>query len=179
MGMRAPGRMSGVNYNEGMLALRFAGLLAVAVWFGGLLTLGAVTAPAVFDGTAARQMAEPRAVAGALVGEILRRFHVVAYVCGAVILATLALRAVLGPRPRYFRTRMTVASGMLAAALYSGFILTGRIERLRQEIGVAPSSLRDDDPRRIEFGRLHARSNVVQLVPLMGSLVLLISELKD
>lgn len=162
-----------------MLALRFAGLLAVAVWFGGLLALGAVAAPAVFDATAARQIAEPRALAGALVGEILRRFHLVTYVCAGVILATLALRAVLGPRPRYFRTRMTVASGMLAAALYSGLWLTGQIERLRQEIAVSPSSLREDDPRRVEFGRLHARSTAVQLVPLIGSLVLLISELKD
>jgi hypothetical protein len=162
-----------------MLALRFAGLLAVAVWFGGLLTLGAITAPAVFDGMAARQVAEPRAVAGAIVGEIIRRFHFVSYACGAVILATLAVRAVLGPRPRYFRTRMAIAAGMLAAALYSGLSLTSRIEQLRQEIAVAPSSLRDDDPRRQRFGRLHAQSNAVQLVPLMGSLVLLISELKD
>lgn len=171
--------MSGLNYNEGMLALRFAGLLAVAVWLGGLLTLGAVAAPAVFDGTAARQIAEPRVLAGALVGDMLRRFHVVTYVCGGAVLATLVLRAVLGPRPRFFRTRMAVASGMLAAALYSGLWLTGQIERLRQDIGVAPSSLPEADPRRIEFGRLHARSSAVQLVPLMGSLVLLLSELKD
>jgi hypothetical protein len=162
-----------------MLALRFAGLLAVAVWFGGLLTLGAVAAPAVFDATAARQIAEPRAVAGALVGEILRRFQFVSYVCGTVILASLALRAVLGPRPRYFSARMGMAIGMLAAALYSGLMLTGDIERLRQDIRVAPSSLPEDDPRRVRFGRLHAQATAVQLVPLLGSLALLVAELRD
>ena len=57
-----------------MLALRFAALLALVVWVGGLIALGAVAAPAVFDVVAARQLPDGRLLAGAIFGEILRRF---------------------------------------------------------------------------------------------------------
>jgi hypothetical protein len=171
--------MESLNYNDGMLALRFAGLLAVAVWFGGLLTLGTIVAPALFEELAARQVADHRVIAGALFGEMLRRFHFVSYGCAGVILVSLVARAILGPRPRRFGLRIWVASAMLAVAVFSGSVLSSRIERLRQEIGGSPSSLREDDPRRIAFDRLHTQSTALLLVPLIGSVVLLVPELKD
>ena len=162
-----------------MFALRFAGLVALAFWFGGLLVLGAVAAPAIFDVVDARQLADGRAFAGALFGEVLRRFHLVSYGCGAVLLLTIIARAVLGPRPRHFGIRLGIVVVMLGAALYSGVVLSGRIENLRHQMGVAPSSLPESDPRRIEFGRLHAQSTGMQVVPLLGALVLLARELAD
>jgi hypothetical protein len=162
-----------------MLALRFAGLLAAAVWFGGLLTLGALVAPAVFDAMAAQHVADPRVLSGAVVGEILRRFHLVSYGCAVVALASLVARAVLGPRPRRFALRAGLIAAMFAASLYSGLVLRGQIDQLRQEIGAAPSSLRADDDRRVRFGRLHAQASAIQIVPLVGSLLLLAFELKD
>jgi hypothetical protein len=42
-----------------------------------------------------------------------------------------------------------------------------------------PSPLPGSDPRRIEFGRLHAISTGIQLIPLLGGLFLLFRELKD
>ena len=70
---------------------------------------------------------------------------------------------------------------MLAASLYSGMVLSGRIARVQQEIGVSisPSSLPATDPRRLEFGRLHGQSTLIQLVPLIGGVVLMLFELKD
>lgn len=162
-----------------MLALRFAGLLAVAVWFGGLLALGTIAAPSIFDVVDSQQVASGRVLAGTLFGEVLRRFHPVAYACGVAILVSLLARAVLGPRPRYFAARAGIATLMLAAAVYSGMVLTGRIETLRQQIGVAPSSLDEGDPRRVAFERLHERSSALQLVPLVGGLALLVGELLD
>jgi hypothetical protein len=162
-----------------MFALRFAGLLALAVWFGGLLVLGTVAAPAIFDVVDARQLADGRAFAGALFGEVLRRFHLVSYGCGAVLLVTFIARAVLGPRPRHFGIRLGIVAVMLGAASYSGIVLTGRIENLRQQMGVAPSSLPESDPRRVEFGRLHAQSTGMQVVPLLGAFILLARELAD
>ena len=162
-----------------MFALRLAGLLALAVWFGGLLVLGAVAAPAIFDVVDARQLGDGRAFAGALFGEMLRRFHLVSYGCGALLFLTFIARAVLGPRPRHFGIRLGIVVVMLAAALYSGVVLTGRIENLRKQIGVAPSSLAESDPRRVEFGRLHAQSTGMQVVPLLGAFILLARELAD
>jgi hypothetical protein len=162
-----------------MLALRYAGLLAVALWIGGLLALGAVAFPGIFEVIALRQIPDSRALSGAIVGEVLRRFHLVTYACGTVVLVSLAARALLGPRPRRFAVRFGIAAVMLSAAVYSGVILSGNIERLQREIGAAPSSLPEDDPRRAAFGRLHRQSTLVQIVPLVGGLMLLFWDLKD
>lgn len=164
-----------------MLALRFAALVAIAVWLGGLLALGAIAAPAIFDVLAARGIPDARILSGAVFGEVLRRFHPVAYGCGAVLLVTLLARAVLGPRPRRFAIRFGIAAVMLAAALYAGLILHDQIGALQREIGanVSASSLPEGDRRRVEFGRLHGRSALVQFVPILGGLLLLFWELGD
>lgn len=162
-----------------MLALRYAALLALLVWSGGLVAIGAVAAPAAFEAIEARGVADSRAIAGAVVGEVLRRFHQVAYACGAVLILTLVARRILGPRPRRAGVRIALASIMLAATVYSGVVVAGRIAALQQEIGAAPSSLPPGDPRRVEFGRLHATSTVLLFVPIIGSLALVWWELRD
>ena len=63
-----------------MLALRYAAVLALVVWIGGLVALGALAAPAAFDVLGALG-AEGRTLAGSVVGETLRRFNLVAYGC--------------------------------------------------------------------------------------------------
>jgi hypothetical protein len=167
------------HYNDGMLALRYAAVVAIAVWTGGLIALGGVGAPAIFDVTGMRQVEGGRLLAGAIFGEILRRFHLVSYVCGGLVVASLAARAVLGPRPRRFAVRLIIAVAMLGAAAYSGLVVSPRIASLQQAIQVSPSSLPEGDARRIEFGRLHATSTGIQLVPLLGGLLLIFWELRD
>jgi len=162
-----------------MLALRYAGVLALTVWVGGLLVLGAIGAPAIFDVLAARHVLDDRVLGGAVFGEILRRFHLLSYGCGIVLLAALLARGVLGPRPRKFAIRLTTAFVMLAATAYSGLIVSGQIRRAQEAIGAAPSSLPESDPRRVAFGRLHATATGLQLVPILGGLILLFRELKD
>jgi Domain of unknown function (DUF4149) len=165
----------------GMLVLRFAAVLAIAVWIGGLLALGAIVAPAIFDVATARGATDGRLLAGAVFGETLRRFHLAAYGCGAIVLLLLIVRALLGPRPRLFALRLATATAMLGATLYSGFVVSPGITRVQQEIGaeVAVSSLPASDPRRVEFGRLHQLSTLIQLAPLIGGCVLLFFELSD
>ena len=164
----------------GMLVLRFATVLAIAIWIGGLLALGAIAAPAIFEVVSLRQVPDGRLLSGAIFGEVLRRFHLVSYGCGAVVFVALAARAVLGPRPRRFSIRLGIAVLMLGASMYSGMVLSRRIERVQHEIGagIAPSSLPAGDPRRVEFGRLHGQSTLIQLVPLLGGLVLMLFELR-
>jgi hypothetical protein len=162
-----------------MLAMRFAALVALAVWVGGLLVLGGIAAPATFDVTAAKGVADDRQVAGAIFGEALRRFHLLSYGCGLFIFVSLVVRAVLGPRPVRLAARLLLVIVLLVAAGYSGLVLTGQIETLRAEIGVAPSSLPETDPRRATFGRLHTMSTALLLIPALGGLVLMFFELKD
>jgi hypothetical protein len=162
-----------------MRALRYAALLALVVWSGGLIALGLIAAPAIFETVAARGVADGRLVAGAIFGEALQRFHLVAYGCGAVLLLSLATRRILGPRPRHTGVRLALASVMLAAMVYSGTAITTSVAALQRDIGAAPSSLPATDPRRAEFGRLHAMSTTLLLVPVIGSLALIWWELRD
>ena len=120
-----------------------------------------------------------RAAAGAVVGETLRRFHLAAYFCAAVVILSLAVRGVLGPRPRPFGIRVATAAIMIGATACSGLVLSPKITQSQQTLGVSPSTLPADDPRRAEFNRLHSRSVSLQLVPLLGGLVLLFWEMKD
>jgi hypothetical protein len=162
-----------------MLVLRYIGLLALTLWVGGLLVLGAIVAPSVFEVLAAHHIVNDRLVGGAVFGEILRRFHVLSFTCGAVLLSTLVARGVMGPRPIMFAARLVVAFLMLAATVYSGMIVAPRIAQIQSSTGVAPSTLPENDPRRVEFGRLHTISTRIQLAPLLGGLFLLFRELKD
>jgi hypothetical protein len=143
--------------------------------------MGAVAAPAIFDVIAARQVPDGRLLAGGIFGEALRRFHLVSYGCGTVIILALATRAILGPRPRHFASRTVIAVLMLGASLYSGLVLSERIARVQLEIGaeVSASSLPDSDLRRRAFRRLHGQSTALQLIPLLGGFVLLFLELRE
>ena len=160
-----------------MLALRYAAVLALTLWIGGLAAIGAFAAPAAFDVLGAGG-SDGRAAAGAVVGEALTRFQAAIYVCSAVLVASLAIRAVLGPRPRRFAVRITLALTMAGAAAWSGLVLFPQIEQTRRAVG-SPSALPEDDPRRAAFGRLHGLSTSLQVVPLLGGLVLLLYELRD
>jgi hypothetical protein len=163
-----------------MLALRYAGLLALTLWVGGLVVLGAIGAPAIFAVLAARHVAGDRVIAGAIFGEILGRFHLLAYACGVVLMGSLIARGIMGPRPIMFAVRLAIAFVMLIATAYSGLVVSANIARVQAEIGAAaPSSLAPEDPRRVAFGRLHALSTGLAVVPVLGGLFLLFRELKD
>jgi hypothetical protein len=161
-----------------MLALRYAALLALVVWIGGLAALGGFAAPSTFD-VLSTQPDGGRGLAGAIFGETLRRFHRATYFCAAILFLSLLVRGILGPRPRRFAIRLGLLAVMTAVSLYIGMSIIPRVERLRQEIGVSPQSLPAADPRRAEFSRLHGWSNSLEMVPVLGGLLLLWWELKD
>ena len=166
-------------YNGLMFALRYVAVLSLVVWAGGLLALGAIAAPSIFAVLAITQPDNGRMLAGALFGEILRRFHLVGYAAGALLLATLLLRRVLGPAPRRFAWRAGIATLMLSATAYSGLVVAARIAQIQAEIGVAPSTLPAGDARRVEFGRLHGLSTALELIPVLGGLMLMYWEIKE
>jgi len=70
-----------------MLAVRYVALAALVVWLGGMVT-------AVF-------------------GDLLRPFHLVSLVCGAVILVSLFIMKFVGPPPHAFVPRAALTGLML------------------------------------------------------------------
>ena len=91
------------NYNDPVVALRYVYVLALSLWFGGIITIGAIVSP-VSDVS-------------------LRRFFLTSYVAGGLVLTTLFGMALLGPRPSGFFARFVVAVAMFAATLYAGLAL--------------------------------------------------------
>lgn len=86
-----------------MVALRYVYVLALSVWFGGVITIAAIVAPV---STVA-----------------LSRFFVTSYAAGALVLTTLFGMALLGPRPSGFFARFSVAGAMFAVTLFAGLKL--------------------------------------------------------
>lgn len=162
-----------------MLAVRYLYVLALVVWLGGMLILGALVAPATFDVLQAQEPVSGRALAGAVFGTTLARFHYVAYATGALLLLTLAAMRILGPRPAAFGVRAAIVLTMLGVALYSGTIVLQRIDTVQQDAGGLVSSLPATDARRIEFDQLHQLSIRLMLVNVAGALVLLYWEAKE
>ena len=162
-----------------MRAVRYVYVLALVVWLGGMVVLGAVVAPATFQVLQASQPATGRELGGAVFTTILERFHYVAYGAGALLLITLALMAVLGPRPRNLAVRLALVTAMLSVALYSGAVVLRNAEDIRREVGGLPSRLPAGDARRVRFDELHVLSTRLMMVNLVGALALLFWEARE
>jgi uncharacterized membrane protein len=157
-----------------MRALRYVYILALVAWLGGMIVLGAIVAPATFQVLQASAPQIGRTLAGELFGVVLARFHYIAYGAAAVLLVTMAAMALLGPRPRGLAVRGVIVASMLAVAVYSGVIVTGRINAIQREIGGLPSLLLPaDDVRRVRFDELHTLSTRLMMVNVIGALALL------
>jgi len=148
-------------------------MLALVAWLGGMIVLGAIVAPATFQVLQASAPQIGRTLAGELFGVVLARFHYIAYGAAAVLLLTMAAMALLGPRPRGLAVRGVIVAIMLAVAVYSGVVVTGRINAIQRQVGGLPSLLPADDARRVRFDELHALSTRLMMVNVIGALALL------
>jgi hypothetical protein len=122
-------------------------LLAICVWLGGLLALGAIAAPIVFAVAPFPQNADAMTL-------VFLRFDRVAMTCAAVVLASEAARAWMRRAPRT-ATRgdaMRAAASALAAAaaVFEGTSVSPRIASLH-----AQGAIRGVGPLGAELARLH------------------------
>ena len=167
------------HYNDLVLALRYLYVLALTIWLGGMLVLGAIVAPTTFRVLQASAPESGRFLAGELFGTMLGQFHYVAYGAGALMLITLAAMALLGPRPRGFAVRAGLVAAMLLVALYSGVSVLGEIDAIQQEVGGVPSRLAASDPRRIRFDELHEFATQLMMLNVVGALALVFWETRE
>jgi hypothetical protein len=130
---------NGVRRVTGIVAL-----LALAVWLGGLVALGAVAAPIVF-GTV------PMPAAADAMTLVFRRFDSVAMVCAAVVLATEAAR-VLARIPYARADHARAALSVVAAGLcvFEGARVAPRIAALHFQ-----GAVRGLGESGMELNRLH------------------------
>ncbi len=162
-----------------MLALRYVYVLALVIWLGGMLMLGAVVAPTIFEVLQAQAPATGRELAGDAFGVMLARFHYVAYGAGVVLLLTLGAMRILGPRPAHSGLRAAIVAIMLAVALYSGMVVLNQITSVQASAGGLPSRLPEGDARRVRFDSLHLLSTRLMMLNIAGALVLLYWEARE
>jgi hypothetical protein len=98
-------------------------LLAIAVWLGGLIALGALAAPVVFAMVSLPTAADAMTV-------VFRRFDIVAMTCGVLILMSEAVRALGARLGRADIARVAVSAAAAAAAVVEGTQVSPRIAEL-------------------------------------------------
>ena len=150
-----------------MVFLRVASLVILAIWVGGLAVLGLVVAPTIFASLQAQDPVGGRVLAAQVFGAVFERFQHVSWVLGVLLVASLAARALLGPRPGRLAWRLWAVAGMLALSLVTTSFIGPRIDRIRLETSGSVASLPDSDPRKAEFGRLHGLSIVFMIATLL------------
>ncbi len=162
-----------------MLFLRYLYVLALVLWLGGMVVAGAVVAPATFGVLEGWNAADGRVLAGQVFGEVLRRIHLGAYVLAGVMIVALTLHRLLGSRPVAYGIRVTLIGLMLAFTIGSGQFVSPRVAAMQHEVSGPIAALPADDPRRVEFNRLHGLSNILLSVVALGGLALLVWEARE
>ncbi len=124
--------------------LEAAALLALAVWLGGLTTLGAVVAPLVFGIVPAPSSADAMTA-------VFVRFDSIAVSCAVVVLLVEGAHAVLR-RPLLRRDLARGALGVGAAilAIVGATVVSPHIQRLHQD-----GAVRGLGPLGLELDRVH------------------------
>ncbi len=138
---------------------RFLEVFALGTWVGGIIYLSFVVAPGVFGTLGSRDQA------GAIVGLVLSRLHIVGMFAGVIYLAaSVAAARSLAELARPAALGVVL---MLLLTLASQWFVSQRMAGLRAEMGSVDATPRES-PMRIEFDRLHRVS-----VRLEGTVLLL------
>lgn len=144
---------------------RWLELLGLALWVGGMVTLGALVAPTVFD------TIQPVASAGEAMSVVFRKFNGgLVYVCiGLAAAGFLGHWAIARPKGASHRVKAGMLAVMAAVGLYLGAVLGPRMQELRQ--------IRMTDPSNtgavVDFDRGHRRSETLFSINLLLGIGLL------
>jgi uncharacterized membrane protein len=126
--------------------LRAIEFLSLSLWLGGDVFLSFVVAPGAFT------ILGNRDAAGMMVGYALGRLHYVGIFLGLLFLLARLLRT------RDFGSFTTTSALcvvlMVVLTAASQFTVSNRMERLKREM-VSVQNTPENDPRRVEFNRLH------------------------
>jgi hypothetical protein len=141
-----------------------AAVLAIGLWIGGLVALGACAAPFVFQRT-------PAPYSGDAMGAAFARFDSITLGCAVVLLGAEATRTwASGKRGRttVARVRRVLGVVLAAAAAYVAMACTPQIQALH-----AAGVRRNDGPQGVELERIHKTAELVGKLELAGGAALI------
>ena len=162
-----------------MVLLRYLYVVALVLWVGGLITAGALVAPAVFGVLQAWNESEGRVLAGRVFGDVLLRLTWLSYAMGGIMFITLTLHRLLGARPVKYGIRVGIMAVMMLMMMYIGFYLLPGVDAIQAQVAGPMSALPETDPRRVEFDGLHGLSNILFSLTAVGGLALCFWETRE
>jgi putative copper export protein len=141
-------------------------LIVLSLWVGGLSLFTFVITPVIFK-------SYPRDVAADIVGKLFPSYFV--FTLAVVVLALVFF--VLS-----FRNKVSLWHGFVFGliiltviiALYANFRLYPEIKKVKQQVSSFETTS-PDDPARVRFRGLHARSAILNLVMIADGLAVLVS----
>jgi hypothetical protein len=141
--------------------------VCLAVWVGGTVLAG-LAAPVIFREAGSRDRA------GAIFGEILRRFEAVAHVLSLVLVVSVFATLEAGVRPAGAGLVAAIAIFVaIASNVYVAMVLRPRMGYFRMKVGSFDAAA-PDDPWRRRFDRLHRRATRVMLLGALAAAVALV-----
>ena len=153
--------------NWSFVITQFFYLLALSLWIGGGVALGALTAPVLFQNL-------ERPVAGGIFGRILRRFSRVRIGAAVVVVAAALARSLLfEPRVSVWHLVRWIALVVMAAeVVYSVLYLQPAIER--SQAGIEGASPEERTAAKAGFDRLHQRAETLMKISILAAVVALL-----
>ncbi len=137
--------------------------VALSLWLGGLVAIGALVAPLSFitlRGSSILTLEQANSLAGHIIGGSLYFFNWLCIACGLLLLFTNAL-LLRHTRRRWALAAMTVTGLLLCTALYLGLSLTPTMDAAQAQ------------GDRTNFDHLHHRYEQISSIVQMPLLVLL------
>jgi hypothetical protein len=151
--------------------LRYIKLLSLGLWLGSFFFFAVVVAPALFA------MLPTHQLAGIVVSRCLNNLHWIGIVCGLIFLLGSVLLALLHGGPGPFHPRDLLLVAMMAITLSAHFGIERHMNALRTEMGVI-DNVPHDDPRRVQFNRMHIWSTRMEGSVFFLGLVLFFLEVR-
>jgi hypothetical protein len=131
--------------------------LALIVWLGAEIFFPVVAAITFMT------LQPDTHTAGTIVGQLLRILHGMGLVSGLVLLALLALFPAWGIyKPRLVLAPMALVLLMIVFTAFSQFVIIPAMERDRIAAGGDINAADSTNPSRIDFNKLHVRSERVE-----------------
>lgn len=146
-------------------AIRGIIILLIVLWLGGVMFFPILAA------TAFGNLSDVHA-AGTVVGHCLRILHYEGIFSGALIVILLLIAQWVKAVPRSVIVPVVLALVMIGLTCYSQFSIIPRMEHDRIAAGGSIESVPPNDPYRMDFNRLHGRSEHVEEAVLLAGIVL-------
>jgi len=148
-------------------AIRAIILLLIVLWLGGVMFFPIVAASAFGS-------LPDKHAAGTIVGQCLRILHYEGLFAGAIIVILLLVGQAVRAFPRSVLVPVILALIMLGLTSYSQFSVIPRMDQDIAAAGGAINSVPANNPYRIEFNRLHHRSEHTLQAVLLAGVILVV-----